>query len=120
MLKHTTSSEKAAHPIPQEAFDWYDEYAHGKISRREFLNRLGGLAVLGFSMTALVDALTPNYALAEQVSFNDPEIKATYETFSSPNGHGEGRGYLVMPQKKTIKSPTVLVIHEKPWPQPLH
>ncbi len=58
VLKHTTPSEKASHPIPQEAFDWYDEYAHGKISRREFLNRLGGLAVLGFSMTALVDALT--------------------------------------------------------------
>ncbi|NTJ40852.1 hypothetical protein HQK29_27170 [Vibrio vulnificus] len=35
--------------IPQEAFDWYDEYAHGKIDRREFLNRLAGLAVLGFS-----------------------------------------------------------------------
>lgn len=112
VLKHTTPTKKASHPIPQEAFDWYDEYAHGKISRREFLNRLGGLAVLGFSMTALVDALTPNYALAEQVSFNDPDIKATYETFPSPNGHGEGRGYLVMPQKKTLKSPTVLVIHE--------
>ncbi|HDM8168657.1 TPA: dienelactone hydrolase family protein [Vibrio harveyi] len=112
VLKHTTPTKKASHPIPQEAFDWYDEYAHGKISRREFLNRLGGLAVLGFSMTALVDALTPNYALAEQVSFNDPDIKATYETFPSPNGHGEGHGYLVMPQKKTLKSPTVLVIHE--------
>ncbi len=59
VLKHTTPTKKASHPIPQEAFDWYDEYAHGKISRREFLNRLGGLAVLGFSMTALVDALTP-------------------------------------------------------------
>ena len=92
VLKHTTTKQKASHPIPQEAFDWYDEYAHGKISRREFLNRLGCLAVLGFSMTALVDALTPNYALAEQVSFNDPDIKATYETFPSPNGHGEGRG----------------------------
>ncbi|MCR9934807.1 dienelactone hydrolase family protein, partial [Vibrio antiquarius] len=112
VLKHSNSNNKASHPIPQEAFDWYDEYAHGKISRREFLNRLGGLAVLGFSMTALVDALTPNYALAEQVSFNDPEIKATYETFASPNGHGEGSGYLVVPQKKTLKSPTVLVIHE--------
>lgn len=112
VLKHRASSEKESHPIPQEAFDWYDEYAHGKISRREFINRLGGLAVLGFSATALIEALTPNYALAEQVSFNDPDIKATYQTFPSPNGHGEGSGYLVMPQKKTIKSPAVLVIHE--------
>jgi carboxymethylenebutenolidase len=112
VLKHAYSGETDSHPIPQEAFDWYDEYAHGKISRREFINRIGGLAVLGFSVTALLDALTPNYALAEQVSFNDPDIKATYQTFSSPNGHGEGSGYLVMPNKKTIKSPTVLVIHE--------
>ncbi len=112
VLKREASVERNSHPIPQEAFDWYDEYAHGRISRREFINRLGGLAVLGFSMTALVDALTPNYALAEQVSFNDPDIKATYQTFPSPNGHGEGSGYLVIPQKKTIKSPTVLVVHE--------
>ncbi len=110
--KHSALNEMNSHPIPQEAFDWYDEYAHGKISRREFISRLGGLAVLGFSMTALIDALTPNYALAEQVSFNDPEIKATYQTFPSPKGHGEGSGYLVMPQKKTIKSATILVIHE--------
>ncbi|CAE6937728.1 dienelactone hydrolase family protein [Vibrio alginolyticus] len=112
VLKHRASSEKESHPIPQEAFDWYDEYAHGKISRREFINRLGGLAVLGFSAAALIEALTPNYALAEQVSFNDPDIKATYQTFPSPNGHGEGSGYLVMPRKKTVKSPAVLVIHE--------
>lgn len=110
--KHATSVETVSHPIPQEAFDWYDEYAHGKISRREFINRIGGLAVLGFSVTALLEALTPNYALAEQVSFNDPDIRAIYQTFPSPNGHGEGSGYLVMPNKKTIKSPTVLVIHE--------
>ncbi|MGP8307875.1 dienelactone hydrolase family protein [Vibrio sp. YIC-376] len=112
VLKHTSFGETVSHPIPQEAFDWYDEYAHGKISRREFINRIGGLAVLGFSVTALLEALTPNYALAEQVSFNDPDIKATYQTFPSPSGHGEGSGYLVMPNKKTIKSPTVLVIHE--------
>ncbi len=112
VLKRDASDKRNSHPIPQEAFDWYDEYAHGRISRRDFINRLGGLTVLGFSMTALTDALIPNYALAEQVSFNDPEIKATYQTFPSPNGHGEGSGYLVMPQKKNIKSPTVLVVHE--------
>ncbi len=112
VLKRETSRETNSHPIPQEAFDWYDEYAHGNLSRREFINRLGSLAVLGFSATALLEALTPNYALAEKVSFNDPDIKARYQTFPSPDGHGEGSGYLVMPQKKTIKSPAVLVVHE--------
>ena len=99
-------------PIPQEAFDWYDEYAHGLIDRRTFLNRLSGLAGAGFSMTVLTAALMPDYAEAEQVSFNDEDIKATYETFPSPKGHGEGRGYMVVPANLEGKAPTVLVIHE--------
>lgn len=99
-------------PIPQEAFDWYDEYAHGFIDRRTFLNRLSGLAAAGFSMSVLTSALMPNYAEAEQVSFNDPGIKARYEVFPSPQGHGEGRGYLVMPTALEGPAPTVLVIHE--------
>lgn len=114
-------------PIPQEAFDWYDEYAHGIIDRREFMARLAGLVALGFTMTTLTGALLPNYALAEQVSFNDPNIQASYVKFPSPEGYGEGRGYLVMPSAllvpgaatgdpKTIdlskKAAVVLVVHE--------
>lgn len=98
--------------IPQEAFDWYDEYAHGLMDRRTFMNKLGGLAALGFSMSLLTTALLPNYALAEQVSFNDEDIKATYEEFDSPDGHGTGRGYLVVPKNLDTKLPVVLVIHE--------
>lgn len=99
-------------PIPQEAFDWYDEYAHGLIDRRTFMARLSTLAAVGFSVSVLSSALLPNYALAEQVSFNDPDIKAQYATFASPKGHNEGRGYLVTPAALTGKAPVVLVIHE--------
>lgn len=98
--------------IPQEAFDWYDEYAHGLIDRRTFIRKLGGLTALGFSMSVLTSALLPNYALAEQVSFNDEDINATYEEFDSPDGHGKGRGYLVVPKDVDAKLPVVLVIHE--------
>ncbi|HAS8416953.1 TPA: dienelactone hydrolase family protein [Vibrio vulnificus] len=107
-----TSNSATKQPIPQEAFDWYDEYAHGKIDRREFLNRLAGLAVLGFSVATLTEALLPDYAKAEQVSFNDPDIKASYQTFPSPKGHGEGKGYLVVPTQLTTPLPVVLVVHE--------
>ncbi|MGD9265317.1 MAG: dienelactone hydrolase family protein [Lysobacterales bacterium] len=99
-------------PIPQEAFDWYDEYAHGFIDRRTFMARLAGLAATGISMSVLTAALLPNYAEAEQISFNDPDIKARYSTFPSPKGHGEGRGYLVTPEPLEGKLPTVLVVHE--------
>ncbi|MFK8017867.1 MAG: dienelactone hydrolase family protein [Gammaproteobacteria bacterium] len=99
-------------PIPDEAFDWYDEYAHGLIDRRTFMRRLSGLAVLGFSMATLTDALLPDYALAEQVSFNDPAIKATYATFASPKGHNECQGYLAVPTQMADSAPVVLVVHE--------
>lgn len=117
----------ASQPIPQEAFDWYDEYAHGIIDRREFMARLAGLVALGFTMTTLTGALMPNYALAEQVSFNDSSIQASYVKFPSPEGYGEGRGYLVMPASMLIpgkeagdpktldptkKAAVVLVVHE--------
>lgn len=98
--------------IPQEAFDWYDEYAHGVIDRRTFLNKLATLAGAGLSISLLGAALIPNYALAEQVSFNDPEISASYVTFPSPKGYGEVRGYLVSPKAETKPLGCVLVIHE--------
>ncbi|MBY7842417.1 dienelactone hydrolase family protein [Vibrio fluvialis] len=115
MQIQTDKSLETAHQareIPQEAFDWYDEYAHGLIDRREFMRRLSGLVALGFTMSVLTSALLPNYALAEQVSFNDPKIKATYVEFDSPKGHGKGRGYLVMPAEIKGNLPAVLVVHE--------
>ena len=100
--------------IPQEAFDWYDEYCHGDIDRRTFLARLGTLTGLaaGVSVGMISSALLPNYALAEQVSFNDPDITASYAKFASPEGHGEGEGYLVVPKNLSGKAPMVLVVHE--------
>jgi len=100
--------------IPQEAFDWYDEYAHGDIDRRTFLARLGKLSVAGLTIGMVSSALLPDYALAEQVSFNDETIKASFLEFDSPKGHGKGRGYLVKPtdMKEGEKRPMVLVVHE--------
>lgn len=110
-MKPATTPESGL-PIPQEAFDWYDEYAHGIIDRRTFMGRLGTLSAAGFTIGSLLAVLMPDYAAAEQVSFNDPDIKATYETFESPQGHGQGRGYLVVPTALEGKGPAVLVIHE--------
>jgi carboxymethylenebutenolidase len=102
------NSATQRHSIPQEAFDWYDEYAHGLIDRRTFLARL---ATLGLAASVLA-GLMPNYALAEQVSFNDPAIVARYVNFPSPEGYGEGRGYLVAPADHAGSLPVVLVVHE--------
>lgn len=101
-----------AKDFDQELLDLYDFYAHGKISKREFLDRAGRYAVGGVTAVALFNMLMPDYAMAEQVSFNDPDIKATYETYNSPNGNGEVEAYVVKPAKAEGKLPAVLVIHE--------
>lgn len=101
-----------AKDFPQELLDYYDYYAHGKISKREFLNLAAKYAVGGMTALALFDLLKPNYAWATQVEFTDPEIVAEYITYPSPNGHGEVRGYLVKPAKMGDKTPAVVVVHE--------
>ncbi|UWX92606.1 dienelactone hydrolase family protein [Enterobacter mori] len=101
-----------AKDFPQELLDYYDYYAHGKITKREFLNLAARYAVGGVTALALFNMLKPNYALAEQVKFTDPDILPEYITYPSPNGHGEVRGYLVKPSKASGKVPAVVVVHE--------
>lgn len=101
-----------AKDFPQALLDYYDFYAHGKISKREFLNLAAKYAVGGVTALALFNMLKPNYALAEQVKFTDPDILPEYIHYPSPNGHGNVRGYLVKPAKATGNVPAVVVVHE--------
>ena len=105
-------SRMTAEDFDQELLDLYDHYAHGIINKREFLDKAAKWAVGGVTAVALLDMLSPDYAMAQQVSFNDPEIMPEYITYSSPNGHGEVRGYLVKPNDAPAMLPAVLVIHE--------
>ena len=90
----------------------YDYYAHGKITKREFLKNTAKYTAVGVTALSVFDSLKPNYALAEQVNFNDPEIKANYITYNSANGNGDINAYYVKPAKVTDKTSAVLVIHE--------
>ncbi|GHD66139.1 dienelactone hydrolase [Luteimonas padinae] len=101
-----------AKDFPPELLELYDGYVHGRLSRRQFLDRAGALAIGGMSAVALLAALSPDYALAQQVAFTDPGIRAEYITYPSPKGHGEVRGYLVMPAGAEDPVPGVVVVHE--------
>lgn len=94
-----------------QLLELYDFYAHGKITKREFLERAGAFTA-GISALSVLGMLSPNYAMAEQVSFNDPDILADYVDYPSPDGHGQVRGYLVRPAAATGKLPAVVVVHE--------
>lgn len=95
-----------------ELLELYDFYVHGKISRRDFLDRATKFAIGGLTATAILASLSPDYALAQQVQFTDPDIVAEYITYPSPNGHGNVRGYLVRPAKTDSPQPGVVVVHE--------
>jgi carboxymethylenebutenolidase len=103
---------KKASDFPQELLDIFDHYVHGEISRREFLDAAQKHAVSGLTALALLEALRPNYALAQQVPKDDSRLKTEYVTVPSLQGNGSIRGYFVRPAKATGKLPAVLVIHE--------
>ncbi|SFS07421.1 carboxymethylenebutenolidase [Granulicella pectinivorans] len=109
--------EPKATKLPAEAIALYNEFIHGDISRRSFMDGIHKLAG-GLAAASVISALMPNYALGQQVSRTDDRIKATYETVPSPQGNGSIKGYFVRPMsadtrnEKPTKLPGVIVIHE--------
>ncbi|MFP1721910.1 YghX family hydrolase [Lonsdalea quercina] len=101
-----------AKDFPPELLELYDYYAHGKITKRQFLEKAAKYAVGGLTAVALLGLMSPNYALAQQVEFTDPTIVPSYITYPSPNGHGSVRAYLVVPAGAKGKLPAVVVAHE--------
>ncbi|MDH3402713.1 MAG: dienelactone hydrolase family protein [Acidobacteriota bacterium] len=98
--------------IDPRIYDLYDEYCHGRITRREFLRRAGAIPLIGASGLAMAQALLPRYAAAQTISFTDERIAARYVDYPSPGGtSGEMRGYLVAPAGEG-PFPAVLVVHE--------
>ena len=95
-----------------EVLKLFDQYVHGGLSRRGFLDGASRYAVGGVTAVGLLEALSPNFAAAQQVAPGDPRIVATTLAFESPKGYGKAGGYLVKPAKAAGDIPAVLVIHE--------
>lgn len=105
-------SRLTARDFHPDLLELYDFYVHGRIGRRAFLDRAARFAVGGLTAATLLASLSPNYALAQQIAFTDPEIIAEYIRYPSPNGHGEVRGYLVRPAHVEGPVAGVVVVHE--------
>ena len=103
---------KKASDFPQEVLNLFDGYIHGGISRREFLDRAARYAVGGVTAAAMLEALRPNFAWAEQIPKNDPRLKTQYLSYPSPRGSGTLRGYFALPANAKGKLPGIVVIHE--------
>lgn len=101
-----------ASDFSQELLDLYDGYAHGQVTKREFLEQASRFAVGGVTAAAILQNLSPKYALAQQVDPSDPGIQTEWIEYDSPEGHGAIRAYLVRPSDAADKLPGVVVVHE--------
>lgn len=111
-------SAKERRTVPTEAIELYNDFIHGEINRRDFLQGAQKFAVVGLSAAGIVEALMPDYAMGQQISRDDERIRAEYVTVPSPDGHGYIKGYLVRPFSADSRSaepaqlPGIIVVHE--------
>lgn len=97
--------------IKQEVFDLYDDYAHNRIDRRLFMDRLSTYAVGGITVASLLSFISPNYHVI-QIQSQDPRLKSEFINYDSPKGGGSIRGLLSRPVEGKRKLPGVIVVHE--------
>ncbi|MEM9363563.1 MAG: dienelactone hydrolase family protein [Bacteroidota bacterium] len=98
--------------IKQEVFDLYDDYAHNKLQRREFLEKLSLYAVGGITLPSLMSFLMPNYSDTLLVDPQDPKLKSEYITYESPKGGGSINGLFSMPKDMNGQLGGIVVVHE--------
>ncbi|WP_257668145.1 dienelactone hydrolase family protein [Parapedobacter tibetensis] len=98
--------------ISQEVFDLYDDYAHNRVTRRDFMQRLSAYAVGGFTVTSLMSFLLPDYQDAIQVKADDPRVTSSYISYPSPKGGGTIKALLCMPKGNQKKLGGIVVVHE--------
>lgn len=98
--------------IKQEVFDLYDDYAHNRVNRRLFLDKLSTYAVGGLTVGSLLSFISPDYVKKIQIKQDDPRLKSDDITYNSPKGGGEIKALLSVPADATEKLPGIVVVHE--------
>lgn len=98
--------------ISQEVYDLYDDYAHNKIDRRNFLEKLSIYAVGGITVSSLMSTMLPDYETTRTIKADDERLSSEYITYNSPKGGGEIKGLFSVPEGKDGKLPAIVVVHE--------
>lgn len=98
--------------ISQEIFDLYDDYAHNKIERRQFIEKLSLFAVGSLTVPMLLNFMIPNYQDTQTIAANDPRLHSEMINYPSPKGGGTIKGLLSKPTDKKKKLPGIIVVHE--------
>jgi carboxymethylenebutenolidase len=111
-LQNIAMNEIKKEDIKQEVFDLYDDYAHNRIERREFIQKLSAYAVGGMTVASLMGFLMPDYKGTVQTQQNDPRLKSDYINYQSPKGGGSIKALLSKPADAKEKLGGIVVIHE--------
>lgn len=98
--------------IKQEVFDLYDDYAHNRVNRRMFLDKLSTYAVGGLTVGSLLSFISPDYVKKIQTKQDDPRLKSEYISYESPKGGGTIKALLSRPADAEGKLPGIVVVHE--------
>lgn len=98
--------------ISQEVFDLYDDYAHNKLTRKQFLEKLSLFAVGAITLPALLSFISPNYIDSIIIKEDDPRLESKMVTYNSPEGGLKIDGLLSIPKDKKGKIPGIVVVHE--------
>jgi carboxymethylenebutenolidase len=98
--------------IKQEVFDLYDDYAHNRVNRRDFIQKLSVYAVGGLTVTSLMSFLMPNYKGTIQVTPDNPRLMSDYIHYESPKGGGKIKALLSKPSDSKKKLGGIIVVHE--------
>ena len=98
--------------IHQEVFDLYDDYAHNRLSRRLFMDKLSTYAVGGVTVGSLLGFISPDYVKKIQIRQDHPNLKAEFISYESPKGGGTIKGLLSRPLNAKNKLPGIVVVHE--------
>ena len=98
--------------IKQEVFDLYDDYAHNRLDRRGFMEKISYYAVGSLTVPALMSFLMPNYKDNIQVKADDPRLISEYIKYDSPKGGGTIKALLSKPKDAKGKLGGIVVVHE--------
>lgn len=98
--------------IKQEVFDLYDDYAHDRVNRRLFLDKLATYAVGGLTVSSLLGFISPDYVKKIQIQQDDTRLNSEFITYDSPKGGGSIKGLLSRPADAKGQLPGIIVVHE--------
>ena len=98
---------------PRAVLDLFDAYVHGAIDRRGFLRQCAVHAGSTAAATAMLAALSPDFARGQVIKPNDSRIATSYINIPSPAGNGMIRAYVAHAKAKGgAKLPVIIVAHE--------